>query len=63
MFLARVLTGEYGLGHRHLKAPPMNASCADGRLFDSVVDNMKDPSMFVVFKDSSVYPSHMISFK
>ena len=33
------------------------------RLYDSVVDNVSSPSMFIVFRDASVYPSYLITFK
>lgn len=63
MFLAHVLTGDFCLGNNSLKVPPVNESSDEGYLFDSVVNNESDPTIFVVFKDTSVYPSYLISFK
>jgi len=61
MFLARVLTGDYCKGNSSLKAPPVKDT-RNNRLYDSVVDDVTNPSIFVVFKDSSVYPSYLITF-
>jgi len=63
MFLARVLTGDFCQGHPALKVPLPKTNCDHGRLYDSVVNKPSDPTIFVVFKDSSVYPSYLISFK
>ncbi|CAK8690930.1 unnamed protein product [Clavelina lepadiformis] len=63
MFLAKVLTGDFCKGSPDLKAAPEKLHSGDSkRLFHSVVDNVGQPNMFVVFKDSSVYPSHLICF-
>jgi len=61
MFLARVLTGDYCKGNSSLKAPPVKDE-HDNRLYDSVVDDVSNPNIFVVFKDSSVYPSYLVTF-
>lgn len=60
MFLADVITGEYTKGSPDLKCAPVNP--ATGECFDSVVDNVTDPRIFVVFPDSSCYPSYLITF-
>ena len=64
LFLARVLTGEYTLGSAGLKAPPQKKS-SKGKviLYDSVVDNMDSPEVFVVFSDAQCYPEYLITFK
>ena len=63
MFLARVITGDYSKGHHSLRATPdMTHSGDAARKYDSVVDDEANPSMFIVFKDSSAYPSYLISF-
>jgi len=63
MFLAKVLTGDYCQGYSGLKAPPVKPQAGDGnRLYDSVVDRMVKPTLFVVFKDSSVYPTYLITY-
>uniref|UniRef100_A0A673LPA2 Poly [ADP-ribose] polymerase n=1 Tax=Sinocyclocheilus rhinocerous TaxID=307959 RepID=A0A673LPA2_9TELE len=60
MFVARVLTGYYGLGQADMRTPPVHV--APDR-YDSVVDNMQNPSMFVVFHDCQAYPDYLITFK
>uniref|UniRef100_A0A665UJ11 Poly [ADP-ribose] polymerase n=1 Tax=Echeneis naucrates TaxID=173247 RepID=A0A665UJ11_ECHNA len=63
MFVARVLTGKYSQGLKSMKAPPpINAQHPHDR-YDSVVDNMDVPSMYVVFHDNQAYPDYLITFK
>ncbi|KAM4561029.1 poly(ADP-ribose) polymerase family member 14-related sequence 1 isoform 2-T2 [Fundulus diaphanus] len=61
MYLCRVLTGDHALGQQNLIAPPSKGSGVD--LYDSVVDNMTTPSMFIVFHDTQAYPEYLITFK
>ncbi|RXN19007.1 poly [ADP-ribose] polymerase 14-like protein [Labeo rohita] len=61
MFVARVLTGDHALGQMDIKTPPVRV--APDHLYDSVVDNMQNPSMFVVFHDCQAYPDYLITFK
>ncbi|XP_040929894.1 protein mono-ADP-ribosyltransferase PARP14-like isoform X2 [Betta splendens] len=63
MFVARVLTGTYTVGHSNMKVPPhCNNQQPDDR-YDSLVDNINNPSMYVVFHDSQAYPDYLITFK
>ena len=61
MFMAKVLVGEYTTGSRYSKTPPKKGNGTD--LYDSVVDNIRKPSIFVVFPDTQSYPEYLISFK
>ncbi|KAL0189690.1 hypothetical protein M9458_016789, partial [Cirrhinus mrigala] len=61
MFVACVLTGYYTQGQAEMKTPPV--CVAPDHLYDSVVDNMLNPSMFVVFHDCQAYPDYLITFK
>ncbi|MED6251548.1 hypothetical protein ATANTOWER_032550 [Ataeniobius toweri] len=62
MYLCRVLTGDHTLGQQNMIAPPSKgASAVD--MYDSVVDNMTTPSMFIVFHDTQAYPEYLITFK
>ncbi|XP_029931671.1 protein mono-ADP-ribosyltransferase PARP14-like [Myripristis murdjan] len=63
MFVARVLTGLYALGEREMKVPPPRDPQHPHDRFDSVVDNVQKPSMFVVFHDNQAYPDYLITFK
>ena len=35
---------------------------ADGQQYDSLVDNISNPSIFVVFPDAAAYPEYIIKF-
>ncbi|XP_050969671.1 protein mono-ADP-ribosyltransferase PARP15-like [Labeo rohita] len=61
MFVARVLTGYHTQGQTNMKTPPVRV--APDHLYDSVVDNTLNPSMFVVFHDCQAYPDYLITFK
>ena len=61
MFLAEVITGEFCQGNSSYNVPPVNPDLGTER-YDSVVNNTGSPSMFVVFKDASVYPSYILTF-
>lgn len=62
MYLARVLVGDFTQGKKGLPAPPKKRSNAID-LYDSVTDNTKKPSMFVVFHDVQAYPEYLITFQ
>ncbi|XP_054133838.1 protein mono-ADP-ribosyltransferase PARP14-like [Melozone crissalis] len=63
MYLARVLTGQYCAGRAGLKAPPARSQADPTDLFDSVVNNEFNPTMFVIFNDIQAYPQYLITFK
>ncbi|NWS60815.1 PAR15 polymerase, partial [Chunga burmeisteri] len=63
MYLARVLTGEYCAGSRGLITPPPKNSADPTNLYDSVVDNVNNPTMFVIFNDIQAYPEYLITFR
>ncbi|XP_028997166.1 protein mono-ADP-ribosyltransferase PARP14-like isoform X2 [Betta splendens] len=63
MFVARVLTGTYTLGHSDTKVPPPRNVEQPDNFYDSLVDNISNPSMYVVFHDSQAYPDYLITFK
>ncbi|CAO2601946.1 Protein mono-ADP-ribosyltransferase PARP10 [Lemmus lemmus] len=62
VFVARVLTGDYGQGSRGLKAPPLRASDQVLR-YDSAVDCLQQPKIFVIFHDTQALPTHLITCK
>lgn len=64
IFLAQVVTGDFCQGNSSLVSPPDKPHVGDtSRKYDSVVNNESSPTMFVVFKDTSVYPAYLISFR
>ena len=63
MYYARVLTGEFTRGSSGLIVPPPKNPQKDPNIpFDSVVDNVANPSVFVIFNDTQAYPEYLIQF-
>ncbi|XP_073490635.1 protein mono-ADP-ribosyltransferase PARP14-like [Aquarana catesbeiana] len=63
MYLARVLTGLYCVGDKEIKTPPAKNADTPTDLYDSVTDNVQNPSMFVIFNDIQAYPEYHIVFQ
>lgn len=61
VFVARVLTGDYGQGRRGLRAPPLRAPGHTLLRYDSAVDCLHQPSIFVIFHDTQALPTHLIT--
>ena len=59
IFYVKVVTGKFVLGDHKIKVAPT----IDGVKVDSVVNNMADPSIFVVFSDNHAYPAYLITYK
>ncbi|EGW08292.1 Poly [ADP-ribose] polymerase 15 [Cricetulus griseus] len=62
MYYARVLTGNYTVGNSSLIEPP-SRDPQNHDLYDTVVDNDQNPSIFVVFYDNQAYPEYLITFR
>lgn len=62
MYLARVLVGEYTVGKPDIIVPP-SKSLDPTDTYDSVVDQIPNPGIFVVFHDSQCYPEYLITFQ
>ncbi|XP_068707161.1 protein mono-ADP-ribosyltransferase PARP14-like [Montipora foliosa] len=62
MYLARVLVGQYCKGNSAMIVPPPKDPSKPEILYDSVVDHISNPSIFVVFYDSQCYPEYLITF-
>ncbi|XP_060053091.1 protein mono-ADP-ribosyltransferase PARP14-like [Erinaceus europaeus] len=63
MYYVRVLTGMYTRGDKSLLVPPPKNSENPTDLYDTVTDNVQNPSLFVVFYDYQSYPEYLITFK
>uniref|UniRef100_A0A3P8PQE7 Poly [ADP-ribose] polymerase n=1 Tax=Astatotilapia calliptera TaxID=8154 RepID=A0A3P8PQE7_ASTCA len=63
MFVARVLTGVCTHGRHDMKVPPPRNHQQPHDRYDSVVDRIDNPSMYVVFHDNQAYPDYLITFK
>ncbi|XP_066235829.1 protein mono-ADP-ribosyltransferase PARP10 [Saccopteryx leptura] len=61
VFVARVLTGDYGQGRRELRAPPLRAPGHALLRYDSAVDCLRQPNIFVIFHDTQALPTHLIT--
>ena len=63
MFLARVLVGHYTRGHQNIrKPPPYYNEDPYGKSYDSTVDNVMDPRIYVIFDSSQCYPEYLIHY-
>ncbi|KAM8770636.1 protein mono-ADP-ribosyltransferase PARP14 [Rhynchonycteris naso] len=63
MYYVRVLTGLFTCGNRSLIVPPPKNSQNPTDMYDTVTDNVHNPSLFVVFYDDYAYPEYLITFK
>ncbi|XP_022796713.1 poly [ADP-ribose] polymerase 15-like isoform X2 [Stylophora pistillata] len=63
MYLARVLVGKYCAGKQDMKVPPPKDPSSPEVLYDSVVDQTENPSIFVVFYDNQCYPEYHVTFE
>ena len=66
MFLADVLVGEYTNGDGNMQRPPKKPGQSSNRqheLYDSTVDNVYNPSIFVIYAMEKCYPSYLILYK
>lgn len=62
MFLCRVAVGDWCRGDNGQLTPdakPRNRL----ELFDSTVDDVSDPTIFVVYHDAQAYPDYLVSFR
>ena len=62
MYLVRVLAGEYTQGANSMIVAPPKDPNDETVLYDSVVDNISNPSIFVVFYDGDAYPEYLITY-
>ena len=63
MYLARVLAGQYCIGYETMIVPPPKNPSRPEILFESVVDDQRNPSVFVVFSDNQCYPEYLITLQ
>ena len=62
MYFGCVLTGKYTKGNSSMLVPPPKSPNNLNVLYDSVVDNVGSPSIFVVFYDPQAYPEYLITY-
>ncbi|OCT75157.1 protein mono-ADP-ribosyltransferase PARP10 [Xenopus laevis] len=63
VLVAQVLTGEFALGKREMRAPPPLAETPGDapRRYDSLADSLQNPTIFVIFNDTQAYPQYLIT--
>ena len=61
MFQAKVLVGEYTLGKESYKRRPTKPG-NDHELYDSCVDNIQRPTIYIVSEKNQYYPEYVIQF-
>jgi hypothetical protein len=62
MFACRVIVGEYCKGKKDALVPDVRDP-ATNDLYDSTVDNVNNPSIFVTYHDSQPYAEYLIKFR
>lgn len=64
MFLAEVLVGSFAKGEPSMKRPPQKSDDASKKeLFDSCVDNVDKPTIYVLFNSDQYYPTFLVQYK
>ncbi|XP_025031769.1 poly [ADP-ribose] polymerase 10 isoform X2 [Python bivittatus] len=61
IFVTRTLVGDYTTGSPGLRAPPLREEDSALRRYDSTVDSLSSPSIFVIFNDTQAYPEFLIT--
>ena len=63
MFVCNVIVGKYTKGTSSMKiAPPLDPSGNTHLLYDSLVDNPTNPTIFVAMTDCQAYPKYLLTF-
>ncbi|XP_006815426.1 protein mono-ADP-ribosyltransferase PARP15-like [Saccoglossus kowalevskii] len=62
VYQCKVLTGEFTVGGEKLLVPPPKNPNDPTDCYDSVVDDVNNPQIFVVFNDAMAYPEYHITF-
>ncbi|XP_056443599.1 protein mono-ADP-ribosyltransferase PARP12-like [Gadus chalcogrammus] len=62
MFVSRVLVGHHTLGEADYVRPPSKDG-GDTLFYDSCVDDIHSPSIFVVFDRPQIYPEFLLTYK
>jgi len=60
VFLCRVAVGQYCVGNGEMVAPPVRHGL---ELYDSTVDSLTNPTMYVSYHDAQAYPEYVVHFK
>ncbi|XP_053468261.1 uncharacterized protein parp10 [Ictalurus furcatus] len=61
IFVARVLTGDFIQGKHDMRAAPLRQESGIPVRYHSVVDTVREPTLFVIFNDTQAYPQYLIT--
>ncbi|NXG49216.1 PAR12 polymerase, partial [Psilopogon haemacephalus] len=61
MFVVHVLVGDFVQGKPEYLRPPPRATNSN-RLYDSCVNDLTDPSIFVIFEKHQIYPAYILEY-
>ena len=63
MFVVRVLVGDVAAGNTNLvKPPPRNATDPYGETYDSCVNDVNHPAIYVTFQSGQSYPAYVVQY-
>merc|ERR1712070_1165553 len=60
MFACRVTVGEYCIGHHDQLVPDVRVGNV---LYDTTVDKLDNPTLYVTYHDAQAYPDYIVHFK
>ena len=64
MLICRVIVGKYTKGGKTMKvAPPLDPKGNKHLLFDTLVDDTANPTIYVVMSDSQAYAEYLVTFR
>lgn len=64
IFICRVVVGKYTRGEKTMKvAPPLDVDKNKHLLFDTLVNDHINPTIYVVMSDSQAYPEYLVTFR
>ena len=63
MFLARVLVGQSAIGKPdYVRPPPLDWRKPHADLYDSCVNKLLNPDVFVIFDSDQCYPEYVVAY-
>lgn len=60
MFVALVLVGDYTQGNSSYVRPPLKGD--NKTFYDSCVDSVRNPSIYIIFEKQQIYPEYLINY-
>jgi poly [ADP-ribose] polymerase 10/14/15 len=62
IYLARVVVGDFCVGNSSMRTPPSQPGTSD-MLYDSTVDQLNQPSIYVAYLDAQAYPEYLLTIR